>query len=237
MSLNNIFARPEVVDGIVLYPVSLENYDEFASCSRFLYLSKDNFGETPYSLMELMISVYENLGETFDSHLTKICKTFEIVTKGQVGFVSNPDMPYFSVGDNIISEVNYDNIRDVIMKQNLIFTPKKYEDQIVQEWVDKALAVRNRKNKMTIEDMITTVKSYQGISYSEIEKQSIYQLYADFYRICKMLNFEQSSLFASAGAEKITIEYFAANINLLVESDPYKDIFMDGSFLNQFKQF
>ena len=37
-----------------------------------------------------------------------------------------------------------------------------------------------------------------------------------------MLNFEQSSLFASAGAEKITIEYFAANINLLVESDPYK---------------
>jgi len=239
MSLKHILARPEIVDGITLHPVLVEDYDDFSECSRFLYLSKDAFGETPLTLMDLVLGVYEQLGETVESYLTKICRTFEIITKCSVGFIPGKDLSSFVIDEKYyISEVNYDTIRNIIMKQNLMFEPKKYKDPIVQEWADKVVAVRSKKQgHTTLEDMITTVKAYQGVSYEQISKQSIYQLYADFFRICKIVNFEQSSLFSTVSSEKITIEYFAQNINLFVEGDPYKDVFMDGGFLNQFNKF
>ena len=85
---------------------------------------------------------------------------FSLITKEQVTFIADGDDSGFLIGNtNMISAQNYDKIRKAIMYQNLMFEPKVYEDPIVQEWVDKKLKVMQRQSgKITLEDMITTVK-------------------------------------------------------------------------------
>jgi len=244
MSLQNIFGNPVQLEGydknhpLNIYPVLLEKYDAFSDISKFLYVSKNNFAETDIPLLQLVLMVHKELGETFESLIDKMCKALEMVTKSPVGFMDGKDMFAFVVNnENYITIANYDEVRKTIMEQNLIHEPKVYKDPLVQEWANKVLQARQKKQgKTTLEDMITTVKAYQGITYEHIAKQTVYQLYADFYRICKIMNFEQSSLFATVSSKEISIEYFAQSIDLFEESNPYKDLFVSSNKLNKLNQ-
>lgn len=242
-SLQHIFAKPEYIEGInkdnpiILYPIILDDYDKFEQNSNLLYLSKDQFIKSEIPLFLLLLVSHEQIvqdaedGKTLEKLITQFSDMFSLITKEQVTFIADGDDSGFLIDDtNMISAQNYDKIRKAIMYQNLMFEPKVYEDPIVQEWVDKKLKVMQRQSgKITLEDMITTVKNYDGLTYEQIMKQSIYQLYSDFYRIGSIMGFWQSSLFSTVSSEKIKIEHFAAAIN--VRKSPY-DVLVDSDKLN-----
>jgi hypothetical protein len=239
-NLKYIFAQPDYIEGvdkdnpIILYPIKLKDHDKFEECSELLYLSKNHFAEVDMPLLSLLFMAREQLKLTIEELIEKLSKLFSLVTQKTVNFISSDQIEGFIVDNtNIISTHNYDEIRKIIMKQNLMFDQKVYKDPLVQEWANKVLLSRQKKNaKITLEDMITTVKSYQGITYQQIMEQTIYQLYADFYRIGQIMQFEQASLFSTVSMEKITIEYFAQNIDMF--KSPYDDLFVSSSKLNKF---
>lgn len=238
MGFIEISGKPAEIDGydakhpILIYPVLVESYDKLSDYSKFLTISKDLFPESDAPLLMILLSIHKQLQETPESMLDKMCKLFELVTRSSVGYM--PDGKFVVNNENVIGEHNYDDIRKIIMQQNLIFEPKVYKNPLVQEWANKAIDARRKKNeKITIEDMITTVKSCQGITYEQIFKQTIYQLYADFYRMCKRMAFDKDCLFATV-SDKITIKSFAENIDLYEEANPYKDLFRSSDILSQF---
>lgn len=233
-SLKYIFAQPEYIEGIGnVYPVQLKDYDKFQECSNLLYISKNNFLECDIPLLGLIFMSAEQLGFNEQDLVSTFEKLFSLVLKKPVKSQSNEEMFWFEIDEsNNISFYNYDVIRSVIMKQNLMFEPKIYKDKLVQEWANKVLESRTKNSvKITIEDFITTVKNYDGLTYEQIEEQTIYQLYADFYRIGKMKEFEKSCLFATVSTEPISIEHFAKNLDMW--KSPYDDLFVDSSKLNK----
>jgi len=257
-SLKHIFAQPEYISGIGnVYPIKLKDYDKFQECSKLLYISKNNFIESDLPLLGLIFMCIEQLGISEKDLILSFEKLFSLVLKKAVRLKTNGDIFRFEIipknkninddcedndsektNDNykinkIIDFSNYDAFRSVVMKQNLIFEQKIYKNKLVQEWANKVLESRSKNSpKITMEDFITTVKNYDGLTYEQIMNQTIYQLYADFYRIGKFKQFDQSNLFATVSTEKISIEHFAQAIDMF--KSPYDDLFVDSSKLNKF---
>jgi len=263
MSLKHIFAQPEYIKGIGnIYPIILRDYDKFQECSSILQISKKHFTESELPLLSLIFLSMNELEFKEKELIKSFEKLFSLVLRKTVKLNANDDIFQFEImskrvnkknnnydlkdsddKDNIIksSKVankidfsNYDTLREIIMKQNLIFEPKIYKDPLVQEWANKVLESRAKNSaKISIEDFITTVKNYDGLTYKQIMEQSIYQTYADFYRIGKIMQFEQSSLFATVSSEPIGIQHFAENVDIW--KSPYDDLFVDSSKLDKFK--
>jgi len=239
-TLKYLFAQPDYIEGIGnIYPIKLKDYDKFQECSNILYISKNHFTEIDTPLLALIILSVEHLGYKSDDLILIFEKLFSLVLRKTVLLHSNNENIWFQVenksetkDNTIINFFNYDELRSTIMKQNLIFEQKIYKNKLVQEWANKVLESRSKNSaKISIEDIITTVSIYKSKNYDELMEYTIYQLYADFYRIRKMKKYDTDTLFATV-AEKITIEDFAEEINMF--KSPYEDLFVDSSKLNKF---
>lgn len=238
--LKYIFAQPDYIEGIdkknpiIIYPVRLKDYDKFIEVSHLLYISKNHFEETEYPLLVLVFMCMKQLNLTQEELVKKLEDTFSIVTRKEVKFVSDEKTKiegFIVDNKNIITTQNYEQIREIIMKQNLMFEQKVYKNKLVQEWANKVLESRAKNSsKISIEDIITTVSVYKGKDYNELIDYTIYQIYADFYRIRKMKKYDTDTLFATV-AEKVTIEDFAEEINMF--KSPYDDLFVSSSKLNK----
>lgn len=236
-SLKHIFAQPEYIEGIGnVYPIKLKDYDEFQECSKLLYISKNNFIECDIPLLVLLFMSIDQLGLTEKELIISFEKLFSLVVRKPVKLKENEETFWFKIDENNnINFYNYDIIRSVIMKQNLMFEPKVYKNKLVQEWANKVLESKSKNSiKITMEDFITTVKNYDGLTYKQIMKQSIYQLYADFYRIGKMKEFEKDCLFATVSAEPTSIQHFAQNLDMW--KNPYDSLFVSNDKLNKFNK-
>lgn len=83
-SMNLIFGRPDIVDGIgLIHPVTLEDYDEFQDVSSFIYYSKAHFGSDfdKHSLLDLIV-----FGLSDDKVIADLETVIRIVTKKDVSF-------------------------------------------------------------------------------------------------------------------------------------------------------
>ena len=238
--LKYIFAQPDYIDGInkdnpiCIYPVRLKDYDKFIEVSHLLHISKNHFEENDNPLLVLVFMCMQQLNLTLEEMIKKLEDTFSIVTRKDVKFVSNDNFEGFVVNNtNIITTQNYEQIREIIMKQNLMFEQKVYKSKLVQEWANKVLESKSKNSaKISIEDIITTVSVYKSKNYEELIEYTLYQIYADFYRIRKMKKYDTDTLFATVSTEKVSIEDFAEEINMF--KSPYEDLFVSSDKLNKF---
>lgn len=233
MSLNYILGRPESIQDVGnVYPIKIKDYDEFTNCNSVLYYTKNHFHLEDdqelldqYKTLDMII-----LGaEGRESIIKDFEKIFSLATNKDVSFTINENN-YAFIGDEdcIIHRDNYDQIRNLIMKQNLLFEQKVFKNELVREWAESVLKARS-KNSMDIsmEDKINTVHIFTGISYNDIANQTIYQLEEDFARISKLIGYETSISLKCAGAEKVKVEYFAESIDMF--KNPYDDIFKNSN--------
>lgn len=237
MTLNNIFAKSECVTDnafeLYLNPIRLKDYDEFAQSSFLLHISKNHFAEMDYPLLLLIFMSADYLKLTEEEVVTNFEKLFSLVTNKEVNFYyqESTNTGGFLVDQKFfITPDNYDSIRKIIMNQNLMFEQKVYKNKKVQEWANKVWEAKQKKNTISLEDIITTVSVYKGVTYNQIMDQTLYQLYADFYRIRKMKKYDSDIIFRSV-SDNITIEDFAETIDLL--HNPYDDLFVDKSKLGK----
>lgn len=136
---------------------------------------------------------------------------------------------------NLIDKNNYDQVRSLIMHQNLMNEQKVYKDKLVQEWANKALEAKNRKGiQMTFEDMLSTVSVYAGKHYSELGKYTIYQLQSDFNRIGKLIEYDATISFKCAGDTKSPLKHYAEHVDLF--RDPNDDLFVSQDKLKGLNQ-
>lgn len=231
-SLSYIFSQPEFIDGVgEIYPIKIKDYDKFSECSDLLYLSKNHYETNDLPLLVLLFMSVSALKLTEEELIKKLIILFSSVTKKDVEFISSENYEGFIVDSKyIISSHNYDIVREVVMKQNLIFEQKIYKNKIIQEWANKVIQSKMKSSvKITLEDIITTVKNFDGLTYEQVMEQTIYQTYADFYRIRKFKDNERDVIFRSV-SDKWNIQDFAEQIDMF--HNPYDDLFVNSSKLN-----
>jgi hypothetical protein len=133
--------------------------------------------------------------------------------EGSVGIV-------FKIGDdeeNLITRYNYEEIREVIMEQNLIFDPIVAPNKKSQEAIDKAI---ERKKSMgggveiNMESMIILVSKSRPIT----EDYTYYQLQADYEMVLRLEQSRAIPTYRAVGADIDPIELGAI---LSIHENPY----------------
>ncbi|MNH66532.1 hypothetical protein D3C73_185650 [compost metagenome] len=221
-----IFGEPDFTESVGhIYPVKLKDYDQFQEASSVLYYNKHHFGDEfqEFLLLDLIV-----LGLREQKFIDDLQTIFTIVTQKEVEFkYDETNQSYGFILDNtyLINGLNYDEIRQIIMKQNIMFEQKVYKDKRVQAWAEKTMKARSKNGiKMDLEDIISTVSVITGKNYSDLREYTIYQLQSDFNRINKIKSYDTTVSFMCAGDTKSSLTHYAEKVDLF--KNPYDDIFV-----------
>jgi hypothetical protein len=224
MSLSNIFQKPIKLEGLgLVYPVKLINWDEFEENVSPIMLSKNHLQtQEDIPLLDRLVMLEVNSPNTIKS----LCKVFNIVLRCEDFTIATSATDYFFFSEEnnqVVDRNNYDELRDIILHQNIIFEPKIYKTLALQKWAEKVLKARGKNSpNVTLEDKLSTISVMSGKHYWDLAEYTIYQLNYDFNRIVKIKNYEsQSMLFANPYADlsKMKMEHFAENIDMY--ENPY----------------
>lgn len=234
--LSNIFQKPKAIPSVgEIYPVLMKDYDEFMDNANVISYTYDHFNLEEIAPMlgvlseELklldLITLVSKETNTYEQTFDNLCKVFSIILRKKVDFTfGHTGVCFFDNKGFLIDRDNYDEIRSIIMKQNLIFSQKIYKSRLVQEWANKVLEARAKNAiDITIEDMITTIAVVSGKHYWDLENYTYYQIKAEFARIGKDKAYHTNVAYQCAGAEKITIEHYAENTDIF--KNPFDDVF------------
>lgn len=236
MALNDLLGLPTNYKNILIHPIKVKDYDLFTSYYSFLYMTKDVFeikDEYLEKLEKVKLLDFIIMGvEDKESLITSMEIIFSLVCQKDVKFIVEGESYGFLVdNNNIINKENYDEIRNIIMKQNVLLQPKTFKNKLVQEWANKILESKSKNSiKISFEDKVNTIHVITGIPYSLLAEQTIYQIEFDFERILKLKSYESDVSFKCAGAESVNINHFAESFNLY--ESPYDKLFVNNNKLN-----
>lgn len=225
MSLKYILGKPDTINSAGdVFPVKVKEYEEFVDYSLVLYCSKDHFGEgcEEYKLLDLIVFTMRD-----PQIIQSLELLFALTMKKKFTFFINDETQRYGFHSNdlsLINRDNYDEIRSSIMRQNLMFEEKVFKNKLVQEWANKVIQARAKNAvKMEFEDILSTVSVFTGKHYWDLEEYTIYQLKSDFNRINKIKEYDSNIAFKCAGADNVTLDYYAETLDMF--KNPYDDIF------------
>jgi hypothetical protein len=224
MDTKYIFAKPDYIEGIGnIHPIKLKDHDEFLECSSFLYFSKNHFAEDYRELPLLQLILFGLGKEIVEQLIVTMGKMFALTLCKKVNFFMIDKDTYGFVSEDqscMINADNYEELRQLTMRQNLMFEQKVYKDKIVQNMMNKVFEQRAKNSiKMEFEDMISTVSVFTGKHYWDLSEYTIYQLKSDFDRISKFKKYDTGIAVSCVSSEPVNVEYFAERVDLF--KNPY----------------
>lgn len=126
----------------------------------------------------------------------------------------------FKIGDNdedLITRDNYEEIRAMIMEQNLIFEPIIAPNKKSQDIIDKAIE-RKRSSGSNVETNIESMIILVSKSRPVTEDYTYYQLQADYEMVLRLEQSRAIPTYRAVGADIDPIELGAI---LSIHEDPY----------------
>lgn len=226
-----IMNKPCFLEGVGnVYPIVLNQYKEFSKYINYIKFNKELIGvkNDDISLLKLMFFSYvksytDNVfkgdqSEAIEKVSSDLIELFRIVLKKNFELkICDEDIYFLSAEKDDISEINEDNydiVREIILKQNVIHEEKIYEDEVANKWLKKAKKAHS-KNQIDLAEIIALVKNNNGLTYSEILEQNMFQLYLDFKSISIGKEYEASILFKTVSDKVPNVDYSKLNIEEL----------------------
>lgn len=223
---------PEQIEGIgLVYPVSVLEWEEFSRLAqRFLLFSYDMIKykfkiEQEIKMLDFLFLVILQ-GETEEQRVQGIIDLqdmFKIVLKEEVKafYDSLKGEWILVVGEQgcEINRLNFDKLKTIIMRQNLLFEPLIANNEIAQQIIDDAIARMSRQgDKVELESMIACVSIIKGINPRELQDYSYYQLRADYEISQRIENNRFIHLYRSQGDKQ---EPTSLITPLTIHENPY----------------
>ncbi|MEX3710878.1 hypothetical protein ABFV99_00590 [Cytobacillus horneckiae] len=227
MSLDNIFGKPSMMKDIGgIFPIRVKQWEKFQTYLPVLMMSKKQIeldSDEDLPLLHLLV-----LGLQSDEINNILCTVFNTITRTESFKLELKSDTYFFVNNKgqKVTPDNYEDIRKIVLHQNIIFEPKVYKNKMMQEWAEKVLEARSKNSaNIDFEDMITTIAALSGKHYKDLEEYTVYQLRAEFARWNKIKEYDSTSiLYANPHiASEIKLDHFAEMLDLY--KDPYADVF------------
>lgn len=229
--IEDYLGRSQIVEGIELFPISIFDWEEFEKIAPHYLSYGYNFikfklkpTQEDVRPFDLIVSFLANeILETKDmqcSSVVNIERMFSLATKTEVTFKMLDDGKWgFEVGDKYITRDNYDTIREVIMRQNLIFEPLIVEDAYTQKIIDKAIKSKNRGGgAFDFQSMLVYVCNRRNFTPQQLSSYTYYQLRCDNEMIQRMEYNDSIHHYRSQGAKVDSINVYKPMETL---SNPY----------------
>lgn len=117
----------------------------------------------------------------------------------------------------LLTTENFEYYRNLILTMNYTKEEKINPNPEIQKAIERARRVKSTDSEgMEFADIVSSIVGHNGLTYDDISKFTIYQLYMTFYRINQIKNYDTSSLFATV-SDKVKIESWSKHINLFEE--------------------
>lgn len=242
-----LFDEPYVGKTFKLYPIKVKQFKKFMEYANYFLFSKKHYGiDNKHSLLEYTITV--NMARIQQAHnmkieeiecmkeaITEFSNALSIVCR-EIIFIDKEklvegEMEFINADRTIIvNKGNYELIRKIILKQNLINEPKIFEDEIEEKLAQKYLNAQRKNNKgiSGMGEIANLVSCCTGKSYEQLYNQNVMQLYTDYYRCINTENFKTTSLFRTV-SDKVDIVNFTQEVTSALFQDPYAGMWKDRS--------
>lgn len=240
---NVLMNEPYKDDNLILYPIKVKDYNKFLRYSNYLLYSKKHYGvkDRKIKLLDIVlgnfIAIYmqqDNIEENIA--LQKVVKELEelftmvCMEKISLDMENGKDIVFINESKTIyITPKNFDKLRIIVLKQNLLQEPKLFEDEMEKKLAEKWLKAKQSKNKNKINgigEMANLVSCATGKSYNELYNQNILQFYVDYDRCVNNENYKVTSMFRTV-SDKIDIVDYTKEVISSLYADPYEGMWKD----------
>ena len=211
-----------------IYPVRLIEWERFTQLASMYLMTCDLFLRRRLSLSdEIKLFDFVTIQAVLASkdgeeRLKELEELFSIVFRTQVQYRirKTTKMPeiYFLVNKmGIIDRDNYEEVRRVIMEQNILFDPIIGKSEAAQQAIDNAIArLKRGKTDLDIESMFIAVSMFKkDIDINEI---TYYQLRADYEMLTRI---EQNRIIPIYQVNGVKIEQTELSKPLSIHKNPY----------------
>ena len=155
---------------LFIYPITVKDSEIFLSSASVLSIDKNASDSVEIIQMSYLAFIYNILfqDEINISKFANILKYCLHVEKPYMGFDDN-SRPYLKINDDIsIGAKDFDNIRRIIMYQNLVHYDDEYVNPEIKKMMDEVDAVKNAGiEPPSIERRMAIITAHCGISKQE----------------------------------------------------------------------
>ena len=236
----------DIGNNVKIYPIAVKNYKKFNNYTKYLVFSKKHLGiGKDISLLQGLLTTHilqscrsDNFAndesiEIMNSVLSEFSDMLSLLTREEIKghIVGNGVFEFFNEDKSVvINEKNFDILRLVTLKMNMLREPKIYEREIDKKWEEKALLAK-RKNMKNIElgEILTIVRNVTHEKYEELIEMNTFQLYCDYFRIQHVVAHEDTRLYATV-TDKIKPTDFIDSVVEVLYRDPTKDLNVKNNF-------
>lgn len=127
----------------------------------------------------------------------------------------------FKIDDkNFITKFNYEEYREIVMEQNILFEPLTSPSAKGNEVIQNAISVLSKNG--TSQDLISvcsTVSTYKGVEDKELQEYTYYRLMYDFETVNRINNNLIYAMFMAQGSKEAQLTYLGEGV--LLNKNPY----------------
>jgi hypothetical protein len=213
--------KPFEYQGLLIYPVTMDKHMEFYTCINCLLLEKNREPDIRIIKMSYLdylfeISKRDEKNKIFIEWLQylilvvfKDCKTYDF-------YYDEQGKIFFKINDTTLYSNDFDNIREIILKQNGI----EYEEMLLDFEFEKALAeasehkAKHSDKPANLEERMTSYHIYNGLEYEKIYNLTIRQFNKGLERMSLKTNYEiyKSAELSGMVTFKEDIQYWLSHI-------------------------
>ena len=226
-----------------IYPVTVNDYRKnFIKYGVYIVHNKKTLGlPQEISLMNGIIfsvtSVVKKEKKMNDQDaliyvLNQMAELFSLVTRKEIipkirRSENSLENIYFSDKEEKIKidSNNFNVIKQIILKMNLLKEARYHEREIDKMWEEKAMLAKEKNSpKLEIGEIMLIVSQDMKWDLNYINNElNIFQLYAYYYRICKVDDSAKTSMFACVSSS-IKPTPFVRGVYEDLYRDPYDDL-------------
>ena len=194
------------------------------------YIPNNEQEKNQYDELMKLLDLY-NSGKVVTYLIKELEELFSMVLQKQVKFycdLENPlDNYYFKIEDEelFITKENFNELKEVIMWQNILFEPPTSPSKIGNELIQQTIEVEFGKNgdSGNLASICSIVSVNSGVSDEQIKKYSYYRLMYDFASINRQHGNIFTFMLRSQGCNEAVISDLSQSIDL--HNNPYDIIF------------
>lgn len=239
---NNRSVLYENITKVNLYPIKVKDYDEFIKYSSYLIFGREHLQLN--SNVSLLVGVIyynanskcknitkvEDILEKVPYVLEEICELLYLVThiKFEASLL-NENYVFIGKDNNhhiVIDSDNFDIIRDVVMKMNLLKEPKYFEDKLYEQMYYKSIKA-NRKEGALLSDIIATVVQDMKYTFEFVANMPMFQLYVLYSRIIHVKTSDAITIYRTCSDKLPNISYTDGVVDNLFKEQDDSDLFAD----------
>jgi hypothetical protein len=192
----DIRALPKYHKGISIFPVKLKDMYLFYKYLECLLFNKNKIPDINIIKMSYLrfLLEYSTLvapdGKSFIYLLEYFIGLSELIFKTKPLILEEDKQYFLQLGDNIINEYEFDNIRNIIFEQNMIKISDIFDPEVEKALKETEEYLAKKNQPATMEELIISYHVATGIKYDDIFEYSIYQFNKSIDRLNALKSWE-----------------------------------------------